>query len=136
VWALTTWRLGCVPEQPSEPQTPSLIHAHKRSAMTDMSDISGLHAEIDGQEVLHGLALTIPEGEVHALLGPNGSGKTSLMMTFMGFPAYRVTQGRILLHGQDITPLDLTERARLSQHQYTRPRAAAARPSCGPSSRA
>jgi len=81
--------------------------------MTDMLDIRGLHVEVDGKEILHDLALMIPKGEVHALLGPNGSGKTSLMMTIMGFPAYRVTQGRILFDGQNVTQLDLTERARL-----------------------
>jgi Fe-S cluster assembly ATP-binding protein len=81
--------------------------------MTDLLEIRGLGVEVDGQELLHDVNLTIPEGEVHALLGPNGSGKTSLMMTIMGFTAYEVTNGQILFAGQDITELNLTERARL-----------------------
>jgi Fe-S cluster assembly ATP-binding protein len=50
---------------------------------------------------------------VHALLGPNGSGKTSLMMTIMGYPAYKITSGQILFAGRDITYMGLTERARM-----------------------
>jgi len=76
-------------------------------------DIQDLHVEVDGELVLQGVNLTIPEGEVHALLGPNGSGKTSLMMTIMGFSRYQVTSGKILFDGKDISGLDLTERARL-----------------------
>ena len=81
--------------------------------MTDLLEIKELCVEVDGQKLLHDVNLTIPEGEVHALLGPNGSGKTSLMMTLMGFTAYEVTNGQILFAGQDITELNLTERARL-----------------------
>jgi len=75
-------------------------------------DIQDLHVEVDGEQILQGVNLAIPEGEVHALLGPNGSGKTSLMMTIMGFSRYRVTSGRILFDGEDITGEGLTERAR------------------------
>ncbi|MBN1264966.1 MAG: ABC transporter ATP-binding protein [Anaerolineales bacterium] len=76
-------------------------------------DIQDLHVEVDGESVLQGVNLAVPEGEVHALLGPNGSGKTSLMMTIMGFSRYTVTSGKILFDGKDITHLGLTERARL-----------------------
>ena len=72
--------------------------------MTNLLEIKELCVEVDGQELLHDVNLTIPEGEVHALLGPNGSGKTSLMMTIMGFTAYEVTNGQILFAGQDIVP--------------------------------
>ena len=75
--------------------------------------IKDLCVQIEGQELIHNLNLTIPDGEVHVLLGPNGCGKTTLIMTIMGFPAYEVTQGQILFDGRDITGLDLTEKARL-----------------------
>ena len=66
-----------------------------------------------GAEVLRGVNLTIQRGKVHALLGLNGSGKTSLALTLMGADGYRPERGRILLDGQDITDLSVTERARL-----------------------
>ena len=81
--------------------------------MINSIEIRRLSVEVDGQQILRDVNVAIPNGEVHALLGPNGSGKTSLMMTIMGFPEYRVTEGQILFDGQDITPLNLTERARL-----------------------
>jgi Fe-S cluster assembly ATP-binding protein len=81
--------------------------------MANLLEVRDLYVEVKGQEILHNVNLTIPEGEVHALLGPNGSGKTSLMMTIMGYPEYVVTRGRIFFDGEEITELDLTERARL-----------------------
>jgi Fe-S cluster assembly ATP-binding protein len=81
--------------------------------MTNLLEVRNLCVEVEGQEILHNVNLTIPEGEVHALLGPNGSGKTSLMMAIMGYPEYRVCRGQILFDGGDITDLDITERARL-----------------------
>lgn len=81
--------------------------------MTSVLEVKHLCVEVDGRELLHDLDLTIPDGEVHALLGPNGSGKTTLVMAIIGYPEYRVTGGRILFDGKDITELDITERARL-----------------------
>lgn len=81
--------------------------------MTNLLEIKDLCVAVEGQELLHRLNLVIPAGEVHTLLGPNGSGKTSLMLTLMGFSDYRITHGQILFEGQDITELGLTERARL-----------------------
>ncbi|RLC83480.1 MAG: ABC transporter ATP-binding protein [Chloroflexi bacterium] len=78
-----------------------------------MLEIKHLCVEVDGQELLHDLDLTIPDGEVHALLGPNGSGKTTLVMAIIGYPEYRVAKGQILFDGEEITKLDITERARL-----------------------
>jgi Fe-S cluster assembly ATP-binding protein len=73
--------------------------------------IEDLHVEVDGTEILRGVTLTVPAGELHALMGPNGSGKSTLANTLLGNPAYRVTQGRILLNGEDITALPTNERA-------------------------
>lgn len=81
--------------------------------MGNILEIEDLHVEVNGQELLHGANLAIPDGEVHALLGPNGSGKTSLMMTIMGFSEYIITRGRIIFEGQDITQFDITQRARM-----------------------
>ena len=81
--------------------------------MTNILEIKHLYVEVDGQMLLHNLDLVIPEGDIHALLGPNGSGKTTLMMTVIGYPEYKVTGGQILFNGEDITELDITERARL-----------------------
>lgn len=63
--------------------------------------------------VLAGVALRILEGEVHVLLGPNGCGKTTLLMAVMGMPGYRVLEGRILFRGRDLAGLGPDERARL-----------------------
>lgn len=78
-----------------------------------MLEIKNLHVKIESKEILHGINLTIPDGEVHALLGSNGSGKTTLMMTIMGYPEYEVTKGEIIINGKDILDLDITERAKL-----------------------
>ena len=78
-----------------------------------MLQIYDLRVEVEGQEILHDINLSIDIGETHALFGPNGGGKTTLLMAVMGFPRYRVTKGQIVFKGQDITGLSLDERARL-----------------------
>jgi Fe-S cluster assembly ATP-binding protein len=75
--------------------------------------IEGLTVRVGGREVLRGVDLEVPEGETHVLLGPNGSGKTSLIMSVMGFPSCQVLSGRILFDGIDITNFPTDERARL-----------------------
>ena len=75
--------------------------------------VDGVWVERPGAEVLRGVDLAVRRGEVHALLGLNGSGKTSLALTLMGSAGYRPNQGRILFDSQDITGLGVTERARL-----------------------
>lgn len=81
--------------------------------MKDILTIKDLHVEVGGNKVLKGVDLEVRSGEVHLLLGPNGSGKTSLMKTIMGYPQYKVTQGKVFFKGTDITNLGLDERAKL-----------------------
>jgi Fe-S cluster assembly ATP-binding protein len=78
-----------------------------------MLEIDDLWVNIDDKEVLKGINLRVPVGETHILFGKNGSGKSCLLMTIMGFERYRVKQGRIRFLGQDITHLPTYERARL-----------------------
>src|ERR671928_300638 len=65
--------------------------------------IEGLRVSVEGVEILKGVDLTVAPGQVHALMGPNGSGKSTLANTLLGHPDYRVTAGRILFKGEDIT---------------------------------
>jgi Fe-S cluster assembly ATP-binding protein len=74
-------------------------------------EIDDLHVSVDGREILRGVSLAVEPGSVHALMGPNGSGKSTLAQTLLANPAYTVTGGRILLQGEDITPLPTAERA-------------------------
>ena len=78
-----------------------------------MLEIENLSVAIGEKEILHDVSLSIPVGETHALFGPNGGGKTTLLGAIMGFPRYRVTSGRIRFRGQDITDLPTDARARL-----------------------
>jgi Fe-S cluster assembly ATP-binding protein len=78
-----------------------------------MLQIENLQVEIGDKTILKNVNMEIPEGETHILFGPNGSGKTSLMMTIMGFSGYRVTQGKIRFKGEDITHMPINERARM-----------------------
>ncbi|QPG51108.1 Fe-S cluster assembly ATPase SufC [Saccharolobus solfataricus] len=74
--------------------------------------IEDLHVEVEGKEILRGINLEVRSGEIHALMGPNGSGKTSLSLAIMGHPKYKITKGRIVLDGEDITNLEPHEKAK------------------------
>lgn len=75
--------------------------------------VENLSLQRDGRNILHGLNLAMHPGEIHGLLGLNGSGKSSLAYTLMGCAGYEPEEGQIWFNGQDITRLSITERARL-----------------------
>ncbi len=91
------------------------IAVHKPKEFTRMSqlEIKDLHVSIDGKEILKGVNLAAKQGEIHAIMGPNGTGKSTLAYTLMGHPSYTVTQGEVLFKGQNILSLAPDERARL-----------------------
>jgi Fe-S cluster assembly ATP-binding protein len=75
-------------------------------------EIRNLHVALeDGTEIVKGVDLEVDLGQKHAIMGPNGSGKSTLAYALMGHPAYQVTEGEILLEGEDITELGADERA-------------------------
>jgi Fe-S cluster assembly ATP-binding protein len=80
---------------------------------TGVLEINGLHASIEGKEILRGVDLDVSQGEVHALMGPNGSGKSTLAYTLMGHPKYEVTAGTVSYRGENILELKPDERAKL-----------------------
>lgn len=82
-------------------------------------EIKNLHAQVlptdetaQPKEILKGVNLTIKSGETHAIMGPNGSGKSTLAYTLAGHPRYEITEGEVLLDGENILDLDVDERAR------------------------
>jgi len=80
--------------------------------MSDLKIIN-LHVEVDGKEILKGLNLTVPMGQVHAIMGPNGTGKSTLAYTLMGHPGYNVTQGEVIYKDRNILSLPVDERSRM-----------------------
>jgi Fe-S cluster assembly ATP-binding protein len=76
-----------------------------------MLEIKNLSVSIEDKPILEGLSLTVPAGEVAAIMGPNGSGKSTLAYVIAGKPAYEVTSGEVLLDGENLLELDPTERA-------------------------
>jgi Fe-S cluster assembly ATP-binding protein len=75
-------------------------------------EIQDLYVEIEGKEIIKGVSLTFEEGRVHALMGPNGSGKSTLAKALMGHPKYKITSGKILIDGKDMTSAHVQERAK------------------------
>ncbi|MBC2970666.1 Fe-S cluster assembly ATPase SufC [Staphylococcus epidermidis] len=80
--------------------------------MSSTLEIKDLHVSIEDKEILKGVNLTINTGEIHAIMGPNGTGKSTLSSAIMGHPSYEVTQGKVLLDGVNILELDVDERAK------------------------
>ncbi|MBW1888432.1 MAG: ATP-binding cassette domain-containing protein, partial [Deltaproteobacteria bacterium] len=84
--------------------------------------IEDLKVEIEENVILQHIDLELQPGETHILFGPNGSGKTSLLMTIMGYPQYKVLSGKIMFKGEDITYMPINERAQLGiGMSYQRP---------------
>lgn len=76
-------------------------------------NISNLHVSVDGKEILKGIDLTINKGETHALLGPNGNGKSTLLQAIMGHPQYSVTEGTIFFDEKNVLEMTVDERSRV-----------------------
>lgn len=75
-------------------------------------EIKDLHVAIEDKAILKGVNLTIKTGEIHAVMGPNGTGKSTLAAAIMGNSAFEVTQGEILLDGENVLEMEVDERAR------------------------
>ena len=75
-------------------------------------EVKDLHVSVEGKEILKGVNLSMEIGKINALMGPNGSGKSTLANTLMGHPRYEVTEGKIILDGEDITEMDPDDRAK------------------------
>ncbi|MBR4554519.1 MAG: Fe-S cluster assembly ATPase SufC [Ruminococcus sp.] len=80
--------------------------------MSEILKIENLAVSAEDKELLHGVNLTVGEGETHVLMGPNGAGKSTLGSTVMGSPEYRITAGSIIFGGEDITAETADKRAR------------------------
>ncbi|OFJ78064.1 Fe-S cluster assembly ATPase SufC [Staphylococcus sp. HMSC056G08] len=80
--------------------------------MPSTLEIKDLHVSIEDKEILKGVNLTINTGEIHAVMGPNGTGKSTLSAAIMGHPAFTVTKGEVLLDGVNVLELDVDERAK------------------------
>ncbi len=80
--------------------------------MTHCLQIKNLHVQVEDKEILKGLDLTINSGEIHAIMGPNGNGKSTLLQTIMGNPKYTVTEGSIFYDGEDILKMSVDERSK------------------------
>ncbi|WP_025782996.1 Fe-S cluster assembly ATPase SufC [Sporosarcina sp. D27] len=75
-------------------------------------EIKDLHVSIEDKEILKGVNLTINTNEIHAIMGPNGTGKSTLASAIMGHPKYEVTSGSVLLDGEEVLEMEVDERAK------------------------
>jgi Fe-S cluster assembly ATP-binding protein len=83
----------------------------KATSMTALLHIHNLHANVEGREILRGVNLVINPGEVHSIMGPNASGKSTLAQVLAGRESYEVTQGSVIFNGKDLLELEPDERA-------------------------
>lgn len=75
-------------------------------------EVKDLYVSIEDKEILHGVSMTVNSGEIHAIMGPNGNGKSTLLSAIMGNPKYIVTSGSITLDGQDVLAMSVDERSK------------------------
>ncbi len=87
------------------------IYNLKSSNLKDMLQIKNLHASVEDKEILKGINLEVNAGEVHAIMGPNGAGKSTLSAVIAGNENFEVTEGEIILDGEDLGDLAPEERA-------------------------
>ena len=80
--------------------------------MMAILDIKNLHVSVEEKQILKGVDLTVKSGEVHAIMGPNGTGKSTLASALMGNPKFEVTEGDVSLDGEDVLEMEVDERAR------------------------
>ncbi|MDI6891971.1 MAG: Fe-S cluster assembly ATPase SufC [Actinomycetota bacterium] len=73
-------------------------------------EVKDLHVKVGDKEILRGVDLAVKKGEVHVVMGPNASGKTTLIMTLLGYPGYRITQGEIVFNGVNFNEKPIHER--------------------------
>ncbi|MGY2935691.1 FeS assembly ATPase SufC [Bradyrhizobium sp. GM6.1] len=86
-------------------------HLNKLDTKMALLEVKDLKVRVEEREILHGLTLTVNEGEIHAIMGPNGSGKSTLSHVIAGKPGYEVTDGEILFKGEDLLAMAPNERA-------------------------
>ncbi len=87
-------------------------HNERDTTMKPLFTFENIHVTVEEKEVVRGVSLSVKPGEIHAIMGPNGSGKSSLSNALMGHPNYRITEGKVVLDGQDLTELSADERSR------------------------
>ena len=80
--------------------------------MSDKLVIKDLHVSVNDKEILKGINLEVNSNEIHAIMGPNGNGKSTLLQTIMGHPNYKVTSGSITFNGEDVLSMTVDERSR------------------------
>ena len=86
-------------------------HLNKLDTKMALLEVKDLKVRVEEREILHGLTMTVNEGEIHAIMGPNGSGKSTLSHVIAGKPGYEVTDGEILFKGEDLLAMAPNERA-------------------------
>lgn len=80
--------------------------------MENVLKIDNLHVNVEDKAILKGLSIEVKSGEIHAIMGPNGNGKSTLLQTIMGHPKYVVTEGSITYNGQDVLKMTVDERSK------------------------